>query len=153
THLRRLAQRGVKVVLVSPLRDDLPDWLAAEWWPIRPNTDTALMLGLAGEIVMAGRHDRDFLVRCTSGADRLLAYLDGSGDGVRKDAAWAAGLCGLPADAIAQLARRLVETRSMLTVSWSLQRAQHGEQPFWAALGLASMIGQIGLPGGGVGYG
>ncbi|TJW78198.1 MAG: Asp-tRNA(Asn)/Glu-tRNA(Gln) amidotransferase GatCAB subunit C, partial [Mesorhizobium sp.] len=36
---------------------------------------------------------------------------------------------------------------------WSLQRAQHGEQPFWAALGLASMIGQIGLPGGGVGYG
>jgi len=38
-------------------------------------------------------------------------------------------------------------------VSWSLQRAHHGEQPFWAALGLASVIGQIGLPGGGVGYG
>ena len=41
----------------------------------------------------------------------------------------------------------------MLTVSWSLQRAHHGEQPFWAALALAAMIGQIGLPGGGVGYG
>jgi biotin/methionine sulfoxide reductase len=153
THLRRIAERGMKVVLVSPLRDDLPDWLPAEWWPIRPNTDTALMLGMAGEIVKAGRHDRDFLARCTSGADRLLAYLDGSDDGVRKDAAWAAGICGLPAEAIAQLARRLVETRSMITVSWSLQRAHHGEQPFWAALGLASMIGQIGLPGGGVGYG
>src|SRR5690606_27696069 len=85
--------------------------------------------------------------------ERLLAYLDGSLDGQRKDAAWAAAITGLGRDAIAALAGELVKTRSMLTVSWSLQRAHHGEQPFWAALGLASIIGQIGLPGGGVGYG
>ena len=151
--LRRIAARGTRIVLVSPVRDDLPRWMGAEWWPIRPNTDTALMLGLAGEIVAAGRHDRDFLDRCTSGADVFLRYLDGSADGVRKDAAWAAGITGLDAAAIAALARRLVETRSMVTVSWSLQRAHHGEQPFWAALGLAAVTGQIGLPGGGVGYG
>ncbi|PIT03586.1 biotin transporter BioY [Bradyrhizobium nitroreducens] len=153
TYLRKIVARGVKVIHVSPLKDDLPDWVNAEWWPIRPNTDTALMLGLAGEIVKAGRHDRDFLARCTSGADRLLRYLEGHADGVRKDAAWAAGICGLDASQIAEVARRLVDTRSMLTVSWSLQRAHHGEQPFWAALGLASVVGQIGLPGGGVGYG
>lgn len=153
TYLRKLADRGVRIVHVSPLKDDMPDWVDAEWWPIRPNTDTALMLGLAGEILHAGRHAKDFLGRCTSGADQLLHYLDGSSDGVRKNAAWAAQICGLDAEAIRQLARRLVDTRSMLTVSWSLQRAHHGEQPFWAALGLASMIGQIGLPGGGVGYG
>lgn len=153
THLKEIAGRGVKVILVSPLRDDLPDWVDAEWWPIRPNTDTALMIGLAGEIVKAGRHDRDFLARCTSGSDRFLAYLDGRGDGTPKDAAWAAGITGLEREAIAALARRLVESRSMLTVSWSLQRAHHGEQPFWAALGLACVVGQIGLPGGGVGYG
>ncbi len=151
--LRRIAARGTRIVLVSPLRDDLPAWVEAEWWPIRPNTDTALMLGLAGEIVAAGRHDRDFLDRCTSGSEVFLRYLDGSADGVRKDAAWAASITGLDAAAIAALARRLVETRSMLTVSWSLQRAHHGEQPFWAALGLAAVSGQIGLPGGGVGYG
>jgi biotin/methionine sulfoxide reductase len=103
--------------------------------------------------VQAGRHAQDFLTRCTSGADRLLRYLDGSSDGIRKDAVWAAKICGLDAGTIRQLAQRLVDTRSMLTVSWSLQRAHHGEQPFWAALGLASIIGQIGLPGGGVGYG
>ncbi|MCA1392844.1 molybdopterin-dependent oxidoreductase [Bradyrhizobium sp. IC3123] len=153
TYLRKIVERGVKVIHVSPLKDDLPDWVDAEWWPIRPNTDTALMLGLAGEIVKAGRHDTDFLARCTSGADRLLRYLEGKADGGRKDALWAAGICGLGAGQIAELARRLVDTRSMLTVSWSLQRAHHGEQPFWAALGLASIIGQIGLPGGGVGYG
>ena len=111
------------------------------------------MLSLAGEILKADRHDRSFLERCTSGADRLLAYLDGSQDGESKDAAWGAGVTGLDADKIAALAGQLVVKRSMLTVSWSLQRAHHGEQPFWAALALAAMIGQIGLPGGGVGYG
>lgn len=153
TYLRQIAERGIKVILVSPLKEDLPDWMAAEWWPIRPNTDTALMLGLAGEIVMAGREDADFLARCTSGSDRLLAYLRGQSDGQVKDADWAAQITGLPAEAIKNLAKRLVETRSMLTASWALQRAHHGEQPFWAALGLAAIAGQIGLPGGGVGFG
>ncbi|WYK06619.1 molybdopterin guanine dinucleotide-containing S/N-oxide reductase [Cereibacter sphaeroides f. sp. denitrificans] len=153
TYLRRIVERGVRVILVSPLKDDLPDWVAAEWWPIRPNTDTALMLGLAGEIVRSGRQDSDFLARCTSGSELYLAYLRGEGDGRPKDAEWASTITGLPAEAIRALARDLPRTRSMLTVSWSLQRAHHGEQPFWAALGLAAVIGQIGRPGGGVGYG
>lgn len=123
SYLRKIADRGIRIVHVSPLKDDLPEWVDAEWWPIRPNTDAALMLGLAGEIVLAGRHARDFLDRCTSGADQLIAYLDGSADGIRKDATWAAEICGLDAESIRQLARRLVDTRSMLTVSWSLQRA------------------------------
>ncbi len=152
-HLKRLTERGAKVILVSPLQDDLPAWVQAEWLPIRPNTDSALMLGLAGEIVASGRHDRDFLARCCSGSETLLDYLSGRSDGVVKDAAWAAAITDLPVDAIRGLAERLPVTRSMLTVSWALQRAHHGEQPFWAALALASVTGQIGLPGGGVGYG
>ena len=153
TYLRRLRERGVRIVLVSPRADDVPDWVGAEWWPIRPNTDTALMLALAGEVVAAGRADRDFLARCCSGAEEFLAYLAGTGDGVPKDAAWAEGITGLPAAGIRALAARMSGTRSMVTVSWALQRAVHGEQPFWAALGLAAVLGQIGLPGGGVGYG
>lgn len=152
-YLRRIAARGVRVIHISPLRDDVPEWLNAEWWPIRPNTDTALMLGLAAEIVAADRHDADFLSRCTSGSDEFLAYLRGDTGGPRKDAAWASAITGVPAEAIRALAIRLVDSRAMLAVSWALQRAHHGEQPFWAALGLAAVAGQIGLPGGGVGYG
>lgn len=152
-YLRDIVARGIKVIHVSPLRDDLPDWVGAEWWPIPPNTDTALILGMAGQIVMSGREDRAFLARCTSGSDQLLAYLRGETDGRVKDADWAASIIGIPAQAIRDLATRLVETRSMLTLSWALQRAHHGEQPYWAALALAALIGQIGLPGGGVGYG
>lgn len=152
-YLRALAHRKVRVILVSPVRDDLPDWLDAEWWPIRPNTDTALMIGLAGEILKTGKHDGDFLERCCSGSERFLAYLRGDFDGECKDAEWAARITGLEASLIGSLTDRLLSTRTMLNVSWSLQRAQHGEQPFWASLALAAMAGQLGLPGGGVGYG
>ncbi len=151
--LRAIAARGTRIVHVSPRRDDLPAWVGAEWWPIKPGTDTALMLALAQEIVGAGRHAAGFLASHCAGSDRLLRYLAGSDDGTPKDAAWAAAITGIDASAIRSLAAVLPQTRSMLTVSWSLQRARHGEQPFWAALGLAAVIGQIGLPGGGVGYG
>ncbi|WP_374442029.1 molybdopterin-dependent oxidoreductase [Stella sp.] len=152
-HLKRLVERGARIVLVSPARDDLPDWVPAEWLPIRPNTDTALMLALAQEIVAGGRNDLDFLDRCCSGSAEFRAYLSGAADGVAKDAAWAAPITGIAAGHIQALARDLPARRTMLTVSWALQRADHGEQPFWAAAGLAAVIGQIGLPGGGVGYG
>ena len=38
-------------------------------------------------------------------------------------------------------------------MSWSLQRHVHGEQPWWAGIGLASIAGQIGLAGGGIAFG
>ena len=49
----------------------------------------------------------------------------------------------------------MAASRTMLSIGWSLQRAHHGEQPFWALVTLAAMLGQIGLPGGGFacGYG
>ena len=43
--------------------------------------------------------------------------------------------------------------RTLINVTWSLQRAEHGEQPPWMGLTLAAMLGQIGLPGGGFGHG
>ena len=47
----------------------------------------------------------------------------------------------------------MVDHRTLITVAWSLQRAENGEQPYWMAATLAAMLGQIGLPGGGIGYG
>jgi biotin/methionine sulfoxide reductase len=45
--LAALAQAGVRVVNISPIRDDGPKAVRPEWIPIRPNTDTAMMLALA----------------------------------------------------------------------------------------------------------
>ena len=35
----------------------------------------------------------------------------------------------------------------------TLQRAEFGEQPYWMLVVLASLLGQIGQPGGGFGFG
>src|SRR4029453_1932689 len=69
-----------------------------------------------------------------------------------KDAAWAAAICGLPAEQITGLARRAAGRRTLITCSQSLQRAEHSEQPVWMGVLLASLLGQIGLPGGGFAY-
>ena len=152
-HIARLKERGARIVHISPRRDDMPDWADAEWWPIVPNTDTALLIGMAGEIVAAGIEDTEFLSRCTSGSDEFLAYLRGVTDGTPKTAEWAAGITGLEAGQIRALAVEMVRRRSLVTVSYSLQRAVHGEQPWWAATALAAIAGQLGHAGGGAIFG
>jgi biotin/methionine sulfoxide reductase len=145
--------RGLQFELFSPLRSDLPEHVKATWHPVVPATDTAVMLGLAHTIISDGNHDRAFLERYTVGADRLIAYIVGEEDGQPKDAAWASGVSGIPAATITDLARRMAERRTLVTVSWGLQRTQHGEQPVWMGIALAALLGQIGLPGGGFGHG
>jgi biotin/methionine sulfoxide reductase len=152
-YLAALAAKGTQIVLISPLRSDLPGSLEAEWHPVIPGTDVALMLGLAHTLVTEGRHDKGFLDRYCAGYETFEQYLLGQRDGVPRDASWAGSVCGIEPEVIRRLARRMAAARTLVTVTWSLQRAQHGEQPVWAALALAAMLGQIGLPGGGFGHG
>ncbi|SMY08094.1 molybdopterin-dependent oxidoreductase [Flavimaricola marinus] len=150
TWMGRARANGMACVNVSPLATDLP---GAEWLAIRPGTDTALILALAHEIFAAGLADRDFLARYTHGADRFETYVMGTDDGLPKTAEWAAQICDVSAEAIRALAARMAKSRTMIAVTWSLQRADHGEQAMWAALALAAMLGQIGQPGTGYGFG
>jgi biotin/methionine sulfoxide reductase len=151
--LKRAKEAGIAFASVSPLKSDAPDWLDAQWVPIRPNTDTAMMLAMAHTLLTEERYDRDFVARYCAGFDAFARYLLGSDDGAPKDAAWAAPITGVDAETIRDLARRAAAMRSMITCAWSLQRAHHGEQPYWAAITLAAMLGQIGLPGGGFAFG
>lgn len=153
SRLDRCADRGVRFVNISPLGEDLPDGIEAEWVPVRPSTDTAVMMGLAHSLLVAGVHDASFLATYCVGWDQLQAYLLGESDGVPKTAAWAADISGIDAGRIRSLAADMAATRTLITVSWSVQRTDHGEQPYWMAAALAAMLGQVGLPGGGVGYG
>jgi biotin/methionine sulfoxide reductase len=148
-----LAGRGIEFVNISPLRTDQADELKAEWLPAIPGTDTAIMIGLAHTLVAEGLHDRAFLERYTVGFEKFSRYLMGEDDGQPKDAAWAARISGVDAETIRKLARRMAGTRTFITTTWSLQRADHGEQPIWMTIVLAAILGQIGLPGGGFGFG
>jgi biotin/methionine sulfoxide reductase len=151
--IEQIARAGVEVVNISPIRDDGPESVHPEWIAIRPNTDTAMMLALVHTLISEGLHDQEFLEKYCTGFERVLPYVLGESDGQPKDADWAAAITSVPAETIRVLARRMAATRTMVTASWSLQRADHGEQPYWALILLAAALGQIGLPGGGFGFG
>lgn len=148
-----LAKAGVKVINVSPIRDDALAELNADWVPCRPGSDTAVMLGMAYVLYTQNRHDRYFLEHYTVGFDRFLPYLLGVGDGVAKTPQWASSLSGIPAAKIEDMATAASAGPSLISISWSLQRQKYGEQTWWMATTLAAMLGFIGLPGCGIGYG
>ncbi|NTF09683.1 molybdopterin-dependent oxidoreductase [Agrobacterium rubi] len=150
--LKAASARGARFKLVSPLADDFPADVNAEWMPIIPGTDVAMMLGLAHVLVSEGLHDRAFLDRYTVGYDRFEAYLLGRTDGVAKTPEWAANICGIGTDEITTLARSMARSKTLITVSHSLQRADYGEQPVWMGIVLAAMLGQMGLDGCGFSY-
>lgn len=148
-------ENGVRFVNISPLRRDAEAALRAEWVAPRPGTDVALMMGLAHTLLAEGLHDTAFLRRYTVGFEYVARYLTGAADGVVKDAGWAEVQCGVPSEWIRSLAREMAAKRTMISCAAGLQRADWGEQPLWMTITLASMLGQIGLPGGGymIGYG
>ncbi|MCW2556291.1 MAG: molybdopterin oxidoreductase [Mycobacterium sp.] len=149
--MQRLRERGGKVVSISPLRDDLNG--DCEWLAPVPGTDIAIMLALAYVLATEGLADRRFLDTYCTGYGRFERYLLGTTDGIPKSPQWAAQISGLSAGTLIDLARRMAGGRTLVTVSWSLQRVRHGEQAPWMGLVLAAMVGQIGLPGGGFGHG
>jgi biotin/methionine sulfoxide reductase len=151
--LRRLAASGIRVINISPTRDDCPHWLDAEWIPIRPNTDVALMLAVAHRVIERDAHDGAFLASHCVGFEALADHILGRSDGTAKTPEWAAAITGIPAPRIVALADQLIGARSYLTAAFSVQRAQHGEQPYWMLIALAAILGQIGLPGCGFGFG
>lgn len=145
-------RRGITFVNVGPLRDDEPADLDSRWLAIRPGTDVALMAGLIHTLVTEGLADYDFLDRCCIGWSRLWSYLDGADRTPPMTAAWAADITGIDETAIVELARLMASGRTLVNLSLSVQRADHGEQPYWMGLALAAALGQIGLPGGGFAF-
>jgi biotin/methionine sulfoxide reductase len=144
---------GVEFVNISPDRSDIAVELNAEWIAIKPNTDVALMFGLAHTIVENDWHDTDFLDRCCTGFDRFLPYLNGITDGQPKDASWASAITGIPTQTILTLARRITQVPTVVNTSWSLTRQQNAEHIYWMLVVLTSLLGGIGKPGSGFGLG
>ena len=138
---------GVRFVNVTPTAEDLDTGGDVEWMAIRPNTDAALMLALCHVLLTENLHDKAFLDRCTVGFDRFAPSLKD------KTPEWAEKITGIAASRIRALAHEMAATRTTVSIGWSLQRSHHGEQPFWALVTLACMLGQVGLPGGGFGVG
>lgn len=145
--------KGKKIIVIDPRKSETANELGAEWISPRPNTDMAIMLAMAYTMHKEGLANKEFLSEYTVGYDKFLPYLLGEKDKTPKTPEWAQAISGIPADKIREIARLIVQKPSMLFSGWSMQRADHGEQPLWMIVVLACMAGQIGLPGRGYSLG
>ncbi|MFA9239182.1 MAG: molybdopterin-dependent oxidoreductase [Candidatus Paceibacteria bacterium] len=143
---------GIKVILIDPIYNMSGQEFKADWIKIRPGSDVAMMMAMMNYLYKTDKYDKEFIEKYTHGFEQFLPYLLGKTDGIDKTTTWAEKLTEVPAKTIEQLADIMVSNRTMIAGNWAMQRAEHGEQVDWTIITLASMIGQVGLAGGGFGF-
>lgn len=160
-YLKKAVEKGIPVVGVDPRKNDTIRQLGAEWIPVRPATDSAMMDAMAYVIMEEGLQDQEFLDRCCIGFDALhmpegidpsesyLSYLYGEKDGIRKTPEWAEQITGVSAEVIRSLAVRYALAKpAALIQGYGAQRHAYGEQSARGGILLACMTGNVGISGG-----
>lgn len=159
-------KNGAKFITIDPKYTESASVLGAEWIPIRPGTDDALILAIMHVLLEEDDPltnpliDWDVLNRCTVGfdadhmpegadpKDNLKDYILGTYDGQAKTPAWASEICGVDEATIKQLARQIGSTQKVALLStWSPARINNGEGYVHAFMTLGYMTGNIGREG------
>ncbi|MCL2882910.1 MAG: molybdopterin-dependent oxidoreductase [Coriobacteriia bacterium] len=92
--------RGAQIVYVDP-RNSITAQFATQWLPINAGTDLALLLAVANILITEDLYDHNYVENYTLGFDDWVPTL------TQYTADWAAGITGIDADTITQLARDL----------------------------------------------
>ena len=151
-----------KVYIIDPRMNDSAMGHSAQWLPINPGTDAALVSAIAHELIVNDQVDHEFLDTYCVGFDESTMpesakgqnksytdYIMGTGyDMVEKTPEWAAPLCGISADRIRSLTEEIAAAEHMFVVQgWGPQRRSNGEMTAMAIMVLPLLVGQVGLPG------
>lgn len=162
---RAARDNGAKFVYIGPSYNVTASMLDAHWIPVKPGGDTALLIGVAYEMLRLDEErgdivDWDFLHKYCIGfddesmpegaatAENYKGYLTGKYDGVVKDAAWASKLCGTPEGEITWLAETLgKQANVILSHGYAAARCNGAEDVPQAYMALACMGGHFGKPG------
>jgi anaerobic dimethyl sulfoxide reductase subunit A len=151
---------GAKFIFIDPRHQESTQALADDWVPVRPGTDTALLLAIAYYMIENDLQDQAFLDKYAVGFDadhmpegadskeNFKDYVLGTYDGVPKTPEWAAEICGTSPRKIRQLAHEVATTKPMIwSTSWAPGRTHRGQQYVQAFLAVGWMTGNVGFPG------
>ncbi|MBK8021221.1 MAG: molybdopterin-dependent oxidoreductase [Chloroflexi bacterium] len=172
---------GAKFIFIDPYYNHSAQVLADEWIPIRPGTDTTMLLAM-GYVLLTEDDpesnpliDWDFLNRCTIGFDKdhlpegadpednyrdYVLGLDASGnlapEGHKnyppKTPQWASEICGVPPEKIRTFTLELAMAKPVAFMeSDASARINSAQSIGQAFVAIGAMIGSIGVSGGGIG--
>ncbi|MGL5604578.1 MAG: DMSO/selenate family reductase complex A subunit [Plesiomonas sp.] len=160
-----IEQSNPRVIIIDPRRTDSITAFDAEWIPIRPGTDAALVAGMVHTLITEKLIDEAMLAKYTLGWDdaslpssaepngSYKSYILGLGaDKTAKTPEWASELTGIPATRIKQLAREIAGANAAwISQGWGVQRSHNGEHAARAIMMLPVLTGQFGRPGTNIG--
>ena len=154
--IREARARGVEVIVIDPRRSATAAKLGTQWIPVRPGTDTALMMAVLYVLIDEGLIDTAFVEKYSVGFDELARHVLGhpsagsSGRRVSpKTPRWSEGICSTPAETIVQFACQYGRTHpAALIPGLSIQRTIGGEEAIRMAIALQVATGNLGGLGG-----
>ncbi|MGM0366850.1 MAG: molybdopterin-containing oxidoreductase family protein [Actinomycetota bacterium] len=148
-YLLRAKKAGARIICVDPRNNQTGQTLADQWIPVRPGTDTAMLIAMAWVMMDEKLYDRNFVQKYTHGFDNYYDYVMGKEDGLEKNPRWAASICGVSPDSIKSIAREYARIKpAALITGWAPGRSAYGEQFHRAASVLAALTANIGIKGG-----
>ncbi|MHB1354903.1 MAG: molybdopterin-containing oxidoreductase family protein [Anaerolineae bacterium] len=150
--LLEACKRGTPIIAIDPRRSTTIAALDAEWLPINPGTDAALILALLYVLISERLVDVADIGRYAVGYEALRERVMGMDGTPARTPAWAEAITGLPADTIIALARRYAQLKPVALIpGLSIQRSFGGEETTRLAIALQTITGNLGRPGGSTG--
>jgi thiosulfate reductase / polysulfide reductase chain A len=134
---------GAKLIVVDP-RFSSAAMKADYWLPIKPGTDTALLLAWMNVLVTEKLYDAEFIQNWTQGFDKLVEHVK------KFTPEWAAPICDLPADKIRATAREMGRNLPQAVIVPGRHVVWYGNdtQRMRAVYIVNALLGAYGRPGG-----
>ncbi len=148
-YLLKAKELGIRIISVDPRYTDSAAVLANQWIPIRPGTDTAVLIAMAYVMITENLHDQAFIDKYSVGFEVFREYVLGIEDGIAKTPAWAETISGVSEGTIKALAIDYATTKPAALIGGiGPGRSAYGEQYHRAIKTLATITGNIGVHGG-----
>ena len=144
TWMKNAAKAGTKIVLADPRATELGRhaWRTLQF---KADSDVALLNAMIHTIIGEGLANEEFIARRASNYEALRESV------ARFSPEAMAGVCGIPAATIREVARAFATARSAM-ILWGMGVSQHvhGTDNVRCLIALCTVAGQIGKPGSGL---